>query len=66
MSNKDQATEQEGKKVYSITEEGKDFLEIKKDVADNVKSHVKNRWSLIGRFAHIVTQHSSNYRYYFI
>jgi DNA-binding PadR family transcriptional regulator len=39
------STEQEGKKVYSITEEGLTFLAKKKDIADGVRSHIKHRWS---------------------
>lgn len=39
------SAEQEGKKVYSITEEGLTFLAKKKDIADGVRSHMKRRWS---------------------
>jgi DNA-binding PadR family transcriptional regulator len=45
------STEQEGKKVYSITEEGLKFLENQSDIADDVKRQMKHRWGFknIGR-----------------
>jgi DNA-binding PadR family transcriptional regulator len=38
------ATEQDGKKVYTITEEGRAFLSERKDVTDEVRSQMKRRW----------------------
>jgi DNA-binding PadR family transcriptional regulator len=40
-----QSAETEGKKVYSITEEGLKFLNEKSDIADGVRSRMKNRWN---------------------
>ena len=40
-----QSAETEGKKVYSITEEGLRFLTEKSDIADGVRSRMKNRWN---------------------
>ena len=39
------AAEQDGKKIYTITEEGLKFLSERKDLADEVKSHMKNHWN---------------------
>ena len=39
------ATEQDGKKVYTITGEGRRFLEERKDFAEEVKSHMRHRWN---------------------
>lgn len=39
------ATEQDGKKVYTITEEGRQFLVERKDFAEEVKSQMRDRWS---------------------
>ena len=39
------STEMEGKKVYEITDEGRNFLEKKKNIANGVKDHLKRRWS---------------------
>jgi DNA-binding PadR family transcriptional regulator len=38
------AVEQGGKKVYSITEQGENFLEEQKDLADGVRNQVKKWW----------------------
>jgi DNA-binding PadR family transcriptional regulator len=53
------ATEQEGKKVYSITEAGLAFLAQKKDIANGVRSHIKRRWSFknIGRMALVMKEY---------
>jgi DNA-binding PadR family transcriptional regulator len=53
------AAEQEGKKVYSITEEGLAFLAKKKDIANNLRSEIKHRWSFknIGRMAGVMKEH---------
>jgi DNA-binding PadR family transcriptional regulator len=52
------ALEQEGKKVYTITEEGGRFLTSKKDVADGVRNQMKHKWSFknIGRMALIMKE----------
>ncbi len=53
------AAEQEGKKVYSITEEGRQFLTRQKDIADGVRSQMKHRWSFknIGRMAMVMKEY---------
>lgn len=38
------ATERDGKRVYSITEEGRQFLIERKDLADGVKSQMRHQW----------------------
>lgn len=44
--------EQDGKKVYSITEEGRLFLDDRKEQMDEIKSYMKHRWHFknIGMF----------------
>jgi DNA-binding PadR family transcriptional regulator len=51
--------EQEGKKVYSITEEGNRFLAKQKETADGVRSHIKHKWSFknIGRMAMVMKEY---------
>ena len=39
------STERDGKKIYTITEQGIEFLAERKDSADEVRSHMKRRWS---------------------
>jgi DNA-binding PadR family transcriptional regulator len=39
------AVERDGRKVYTITEEGLDFLVERKDSADEVRSQMKSQWS---------------------
>jgi DNA-binding PadR family transcriptional regulator len=39
------ATEQDGKKVYTITDEGRQFLTERKDFAEEVKSQMRHRWN---------------------
>ena len=39
------ATERDGKKVYSITEGGRQFLAERKDLADEVKSQMRHHWN---------------------
>jgi len=39
------STDRDGKKVYTITEEGLGFLAERKDLADEVKSHMKRHWN---------------------
>jgi DNA-binding PadR family transcriptional regulator len=38
------ATELDGRKVYAITEEGRQYLSEHKDLADEIKSHMKHHW----------------------
>jgi DNA-binding PadR family transcriptional regulator len=53
------ATERDGKKIYAITEEGLKFLVERKDSADEVRSHMKHRWSFknIGRMAMVMKEY---------
>jgi DNA-binding PadR family transcriptional regulator len=53
------STEQEGKKVYSVTKEGLAFLSKKKDIANGVRSQIKHRWSFknIGRMALVMKEY---------
>jgi len=39
------AVERDGKKIYTITDEGKKFLAERKDFTDEVKSHMKRHWN---------------------
>jgi len=50
------ATERDGKKIYTITEEGSKFLAEQKDFTDEVKSHMKRQWNPenIGMFAQMM------------
>ena len=38
------AAEQDGKKVYSITDEGRQFLTERKDFAEEIKEHMRHCW----------------------
>jgi DNA-binding PadR family transcriptional regulator len=38
-------SESEGKKVYTVTPEGLDFLAEKKDIINSLKDEIKQRWS---------------------
>jgi DNA-binding PadR family transcriptional regulator len=38
------STDRDGKKVFTITEEGRGFLSERKDTADAVKDQMKHRW----------------------
>jgi DNA-binding PadR family transcriptional regulator len=53
------STERDGKKVYTITEEGLQFLRERKDLADEVRSQMKHRWSFknIGRMAMVMKEY---------
>lgn len=53
------SVEQEGKRVYSITEEGLAFLAVKKDIANNVRSQIKHHWSFkkIGSMAAVMMEY---------
>jgi DNA-binding PadR family transcriptional regulator len=56
-----EATERDGKKIYTITEEGLKFLDERKDFADEVRSHIKHRWSFknIGKMAGMMKEYHS-------
>lgn len=51
--------EQEGKKVYSITAEGEEFLSKQKDQANGVRDHVKSKWSFknLGKMAMVMAEY---------
>ncbi len=51
--------EQEGKKTYSITEDGLKFLAKKKNIADGVKTQMKHRWSIknIGKMVMVMKEY---------
>jgi DNA-binding PadR family transcriptional regulator len=53
------SVEQEGKKVYSVTEEGLQFLTKQKNVADGVRSQMRKRWGFrnIGRMAMVMKEY---------
>ena len=53
------STDQEGKKIYSITEEGLKFLANQSDIADSVRRQMKHKWSFrnIGRMAMIMREY---------
>ena len=53
------STEQEGKKVYSITEEGRKFLANQSNVADDVRRKMKHRWSFksIGKMVMVMKKY---------
>ncbi len=51
--------EEEGKKVYTITEEGTKFLAEKKETTDGMKDRIRKRWSFrnIGRMAGVMREY---------
>lgn len=53
------ATERDGKKIYTITEEGLKFLDERKDSADEVRSQMKHRWNFknIGKMAMMMKEY---------
>jgi DNA-binding PadR family transcriptional regulator len=53
------STEQEGKRVYSITEEGLKFLENQSNIADDVRRQMKHKWSFknIGRMIMVMREY---------
>jgi len=53
------AVERDGRKVYTITGEGINFLEEQKDSADEVRSQMKSRWSFknIGKMATMMKEY---------
>jgi len=52
------STEQEGKRVYSITEEGRKFMENQSDIADDVRRQMKHKWGFksIGRMIMVMKE----------
>jgi len=52
------STEQEGKRVYSITEEGLKFLEDQSNIANGVRRQMKHKWSFknIGRMITVMKE----------
>ena len=53
------SNEQEGKKVYSITEEGLKFLRNQSDIADDVRRQMKHKWGFknIGRMVMVMREY---------
>ncbi len=53
------SVEQEGKKVYSITEEGLKFLTTQSSIADNVRRKMKHKWSFksVGRMVKVMKKY---------
>ena len=53
------SAEQEGKRIYSITEEGLKFLESQRDVADDVRRHIRHKWDFknIGRMVRVMAEY---------
>ena len=53
------STEQEGKRIYSITEEGIKFLEDQSNIANGVRRHMKHKWSFknIGRMIMVMREY---------
>jgi DNA-binding PadR family transcriptional regulator len=43
------ASEQDGKKVYTITEEGRKFLHEQEETIDKIKGHMRDWWGFDGR-----------------
>ncbi|MFW6112291.1 MAG: PadR family transcriptional regulator [Chloroflexota bacterium] len=39
------STERDGKRVYSITEEGRQFLSERRDSADEIWNHIRHHWN---------------------
>jgi DNA-binding PadR family transcriptional regulator len=54
-----EATERDGKKIYTITEAGLKFLDERQDSADEVRGHIKRRWSFknIGKMAMMMKEY---------
>jgi DNA-binding PadR family transcriptional regulator len=52
------STEQDGKRVYSITEEGLKFLENQSNIADGVRRQMKHKWGFknIGRMIKVMKE----------
>jgi DNA-binding PadR family transcriptional regulator len=55
------STEQEGKKIYSITDEGLNFLATQSNIADDVRRKIKHKWSFksVGRMVKVMKKYHS-------
>ena len=53
------SNEQEGKRIYSITEEGLKFLTDQSNIADGVRRQLKHKWSFknIGRMVMVMKEY---------
>lgn len=53
------STEQEGKKIYAITEEGLKFLTTQSNIADDVRRKIKHKWSFksIGKMVMVMKKY---------
>jgi len=53
------SNEQEGKKIYSITEEGLKFLTNQSNIADGVRRQMKHKWSFksIGKMVMVMKEY---------
>jgi DNA-binding PadR family transcriptional regulator len=53
------STEQEGKRIYSITEEGLRFLDSQSNIADGVRRQMKYKWSFknVGRIIMVMREY---------
>ena len=51
------SAEQDGKKVYTITDEGRAFLNERKETMDKIKDHMRNWWGAENRDAFRDTMH---------
>ena len=53
------STEQEGKKIYSITEGGLNFLTTQSNIADDVRRKIKHKWSFksIGKMVMVMKKY---------
>ncbi len=53
------STEQEGKRVYSITEEGRKYLDNQCEIADGVRRQIRHKWGFksIGRMVRVMAQY---------
>jgi DNA-binding PadR family transcriptional regulator len=54
-----EATERDGKKIYTITEEGLKFLDESQESANEVRSHIKHKWSFknVGKMATMMKEY---------
>jgi DNA-binding PadR family transcriptional regulator len=53
------SNEQEGKKIYSITEEGLEFLDNQSNIANGVRKQMKRKWSFknIGKMIMVMREY---------
>jgi DNA-binding PadR family transcriptional regulator len=53
------SNEEEGKKVYTITDAGREFLAQKKVLGEDIKNHVKHHWEFknLGHMAMIIREY---------